>query len=254
MNNLVPLHFENADVRMVMRDGEPWWVLLDLCTVLGIKNHRDKANSLWTWQKDYVGISDAIGRVRKTIVVNEAGAYALILDSNKPDVERFAKWLFTDVLPSIRKHGCYPPPPQIELVPPPPAPRQDRTREPATATERLFAEFERVFGTGDWRKLVPILSHIVSKSRLIALKRGDGLLSALKHGNAWLPLVCAGIDLRYVFGNSWTFDPHERDHIDRLRALGEEGQAMALQSFTRQMNDLRANEDSGLQIPPSREG
>lgn len=76
---------------MIMRDGEPWWVLIDVCRILGVKNPRDAANRLWDWQRDYVGISDAIGRQRQTIIVNEAGVYSLILASNKPIAESFAR-------------------------------------------------------------------------------------------------------------------------------------------------------------------
>jgi hypothetical protein len=71
-------------------------------------------------------------------------------------------------------------------------------------------------------------------------------MSALKHDNAWVPLICAGIDLRYVLNNSWTFTPEERELIDNARALGAEGQAMALQSFARQIGTLCTNPDAPL--------
>jgi hypothetical protein len=71
-------------------------------------------------------------------------------------------------------------------------------------------------------------------------------MAALKHDNAWVPLACMGIDMRYVFGNSWTFTPEERELIANMRELGVDGQAMALQSFARQIGTLCTNPDAPL--------
>jgi len=242
MSQLIPLHFENADVRMVMRDGEPWWVLNDVCAILEIANPRHAATRLRDWQKG-VAISDTLGGRQEVAVVNEAGIYKLVLGSRKPVAEEFERWLTCQVLPSLRKHGCYPPPPEIELALPAPE-RRKEAPELATEGQRLFAEFKRVFHTDDWRELVPILSHAVSKSRLIAIQRGDGVMAALRHGDAWAKLTGMGIDLRYVLGNRRLLTPEERELIESVRALGADGKAMALQSFARQIGTLCTNPDA----------
>ena len=88
-------------------DGEIYFVAVDVCKVLGIKNHRDAVSGLDGDEKDYVGITDAIGRNRQTLVVNESGLYSLVFQSRKPAAKKFRKWVTSEVLPSIRKNGYY---------------------------------------------------------------------------------------------------------------------------------------------------
>ena len=103
----VNLNFEGHQIRMLVKDGEPWWVLKDVCNALGIMNHRDAVSRL---DKDCVGQTDAIdalGRIRKTNIVNEAGLYQIAFISRKENARRFRKWVTSEVLPSIRKTGSY---------------------------------------------------------------------------------------------------------------------------------------------------
>ncbi len=88
-------------------DGEILWVAVDVCKTLGLKNHRDAVSRLDEDEKDYVGITDAIGRIRQTLVVNESGLYHLIFMSRKSEAKKFRKWVTSEVLPSIRKTGIY---------------------------------------------------------------------------------------------------------------------------------------------------
>ncbi|CAB5207061.1 COG3617 Prophage antirepressor [uncultured Caudovirales phage] len=95
-------------IRVVIgEDGEPRWVANDLCECLGIANSRDALSRLDDDEKDYVGITDAMGRPRETAVVNESGLYSLFFTSRKPEAKAFKKWVTSDVLPSIRKTGGY---------------------------------------------------------------------------------------------------------------------------------------------------
>ena len=88
-------------------NGEPWFVLSDVCRELQIANVGDAATRLDDDEKDSIGITDAIGRKRKTIIINEPGLYSVILSSRKPEAKRFKKWVTREVLPSIRKTGGY---------------------------------------------------------------------------------------------------------------------------------------------------
>lgn len=98
---------ENEKFRVVDRNGEPWFVLSEVCKKLGIVNVSDAAARLDDDEKDNIGISDAIGRTRSTIVINEPGLYTLVLRSTKPEAKVFKKWVTSEVLPSIRRTGGY---------------------------------------------------------------------------------------------------------------------------------------------------
>jgi len=95
-----------VEVRMVMQDGEPWWVLADVCRVLEIRNSRDAANRLDDDEKG-VGQIDTPGGPRQMTVINESGLYSVILRSDKPEAKAFKRWITHEVLPSIRRTGTY---------------------------------------------------------------------------------------------------------------------------------------------------
>ena len=109
--HLIGLSFEGQSVRIIERDGEPWFVASDIGQALGLVNVRDLVWKLDEDQKstyDGVGINDAIGRSRSdTSIINESGLYELIFRSTKPEAKRFRKWVTGTVLPQIRKTGGY---------------------------------------------------------------------------------------------------------------------------------------------------
>lgn len=98
---------ENEQFRVVDRNGEPWFVLSEVCKKLGIVNVSDAASRLDEDEKDNIGITDAIGRTRSTIIINEPGLYTLVLRSSKPEAKQFKKWVTSEVLPTIRRTGSY---------------------------------------------------------------------------------------------------------------------------------------------------
>lgn len=99
--------FENQDIRWNQDLDNPWWVGMDICAALEIANHRDALAGLDDDERDGVGIPDSIGRVQQTIVINEAGVYRLIFKSRTQKAKQFQRWVFHEVLPSIRKTGSY---------------------------------------------------------------------------------------------------------------------------------------------------
>ena len=98
---------QHEEFRVLDRDGEPWFVLNEVCGKLGISNTRDAAGRLDDDEKDAVGITDVIGREQRTTIINESGLYSLILRSRRPEAKKFKKWITSEVLPSIRKTGSY---------------------------------------------------------------------------------------------------------------------------------------------------
>lgn len=95
--------------RMIDRNGEPWFVLADVCRVLEIGNPSDAARRLDDDEKDTLDNVEGIAssRVQSLTIINESGLYSLILTSRKPGAKTFKKWVTAEVLPSIRKTGGY---------------------------------------------------------------------------------------------------------------------------------------------------
>jgi prophage antirepressor-like protein len=114
MTDIIPFKYEGKAVR-VLRDeqGEPWWVAVDVCGVLGIANARDALIQLDDDEKTQVvdpatvGIADGTGINNLLNVINEPGLYSLILRSRKPEAKPFKRWVTHEVLPQIRKTGSY---------------------------------------------------------------------------------------------------------------------------------------------------
>ena len=104
--NLQIFNYEGNRVRTVQRDGEPWWVLKDVCAVLGIGNSGNVAARL---DDDEKGIHtvDTLGGKQDLTIISESGLYNIILLSRKPEARRFKRWVTHDVLPTIRRHGMY---------------------------------------------------------------------------------------------------------------------------------------------------
>lgn len=102
--------FENnefGEVRTTVIDDEPYFSLNDVCRILAIKNPRDAKSRL---NIDGVGSTDGVdslGRRTDVTMINESNLYKLIFQSRKPEAERFADWVTSEVLPAIRKHGAY---------------------------------------------------------------------------------------------------------------------------------------------------
>ena len=107
MNNIQIFKYENNDVRTVEMNGEPWFVLKDVCGVLGLSNHKVTAQRLDRDEVSQTYLTDSLGRKQGTTVINEYGLYSVILRSDKPEAKPFRKWVTSEVLPSIRKNGGY---------------------------------------------------------------------------------------------------------------------------------------------------
>ena len=101
--------FESAEfgeVRVAEIDGEPWFIAADVCRALDVKNGRDAVSRLDDDEKG-VALTDTLGGKQEMAAVSEAGLYALVLSSRKPEAKAFKRWVTHEVLPSIRQHGAY---------------------------------------------------------------------------------------------------------------------------------------------------
>lgn len=108
---------EFGEIRTIEKDGEPWFVGKDVAAALGyerptkaILDHVDDED------KDEVPIQDSISRSQNTPIINESGLYSLVLSSKLPGAKQFKRWITSEVIPSIRKHGAYMTPDKLEEV------------------------------------------------------------------------------------------------------------------------------------------
>ena len=106
-NEIRVWNYESSEVRTVQVNGEPWFVLSDVCKVLELSTPARVAERLEKDEVSQTHTIDRMGREQKTTIINESGLYTVILRSDKPQAKPFRKWVTSEVLPSIRKHGSY---------------------------------------------------------------------------------------------------------------------------------------------------
>lgn len=106
MNELMTFNYQSNNVRTVQKDGEPWFVLRDVCTVLELGTPAKVAERL---DEDEKGVNQihTPGGMQEMTIINESGLYNVILRSDKPEAKPFRKWVTSEVLPTIRKTGSY---------------------------------------------------------------------------------------------------------------------------------------------------
>lgn len=100
-----------GSVRVLGDSNNPLFCLADVCKVLEIQNTSDVKNALIREFGDDLDkiypISDSMGREQNAIFIQERELYFILMRSNKENVKPFRKWVFEEVLPSIRKNGSY---------------------------------------------------------------------------------------------------------------------------------------------------
>lgn len=98
------LAYETRAVRCVGTQDRPEWIAADIGEVLGLTNVR---KSMANFDPDEVGVTSSYtsAGTRELSTVTEPGLYRLISQSRKPEAKAFQRWIFHEVLPSIRKHG-----------------------------------------------------------------------------------------------------------------------------------------------------
>ncbi|HHQ4884440.1 BRO family protein [Aeromonas veronii] len=95
------------DIRMVLHDGEPWFVAKDVADALGYSNARD-AIAKHVDQEDVAKLDILTkGGIQAVNCVNESGLYSLVMGSRLERAKAFKRWVTKTVLPSIRKYGVY---------------------------------------------------------------------------------------------------------------------------------------------------
>lgn len=121
MHDLQIFNYNGNEVRTIQKDGEPWWVLKDVCEIFGETNYRRVSGRL---DEDEKGVSqiNTPGGLQSMTVINEAGLYTTLfamqpekargvteeyVQQRQEQLKSFRKWVTSEVLPSIRKNGGY---------------------------------------------------------------------------------------------------------------------------------------------------
>ena len=116
MSNIQVFNYNSVEVRTIQNDGEPWFVLRDVCNVLGLGTPARVAERLDPDEVSQTHITDSMGRQQEMTIINESGLYNVILRSDKPEAKPFRKWVTSEVLPTIRRHGMYATPDTVEKM------------------------------------------------------------------------------------------------------------------------------------------
>jgi prophage antirepressor-like protein len=141
--------FEDQQVRVIDKDGAPWWIARDVCEVLGYKNS-SKAIDDHVDDDDLTNrypIIDGMGRKQEAVIINESGLYSLILSSKLPNAKKFKHFVTSEVLPALRKTGEYATP--------------DKQREKVKKSDELAAKrLEIAEKNANWRMAKLVLEGI----------------------------------------------------------------------------------------------
>lgn len=98
---------EFGEVRTVMVNDEPWLVGKDVATSLGYERPTDAARKHVEQEDRGIAKIETPSGVQEMTIINESGLYSLVLSSKLPTAKKFKRWVTSEVLPSIRKHGAY---------------------------------------------------------------------------------------------------------------------------------------------------
>ncbi|WP_379946423.1 BRO family protein [Enterococcus devriesei] len=108
MTNLQIFTFEEKEeIRTLLINDEPYFVGKDVAQTLGYKNTRKALIDHVDEEDKGVTNRDTLGGKQDLTIINESGLYSLILKSKLPSAKKFKRWVTSEVLPQIRKHGMY---------------------------------------------------------------------------------------------------------------------------------------------------
>lgn len=107
MNTLQTFTFDKKDIRVFGNADEPLFAAVDICKALDLDNARQAVSRLEEDERSTVILNDGNPGNPELNVVNEAGLYHLIMTSRLEQAKPFKRWVFHEVLPSIRKYGSY---------------------------------------------------------------------------------------------------------------------------------------------------
>ena len=108
MNELQIFNNEQfGEIRAVELNGEPWFVGKDVALALGYEKPTDAVRKHVDAEDRGISKMETPSGKQDMTIINESGLYSLALSSKLPNAKKFKRWITTEVIPSIRKHGAY---------------------------------------------------------------------------------------------------------------------------------------------------
>lgn len=102
--------FENSEfgkIQVIERNGEPWFIGKEVAEILGYSNHRKALIDHVDDEDKGVTKRDTLGGKQNIVIINESGLYSLVLSSKLKKAKEFKRWVTSEVIPAVRKHGGY---------------------------------------------------------------------------------------------------------------------------------------------------
>ena len=155
-NSIVPFQFDTHEIRVIVIDGEPWFVGKDVCDVLELSLNTSQA---YARLKDYEKLTYTLytsGQNRDYTCISESGLFRLVLTSRKPQAEPFQDWVI-EVLKQIRKTGSYSIHSQPQTTQP-----QLPSRQLALETAKAVAEIQNLISDNNPRLAQFLIDHAIS--------------------------------------------------------------------------------------------
>lgn len=196
MNNLQI--FDSPDfgqIRTIQQNGEPWFVGKDVADILGYQNGSRDVNRHVDEDDRQNYQNGTFESNRGLTIINESGLYSLILSSKMPKAKEFKRWVTSEVIPAIRKHGGYLTADKIEQALTDPdtiiklattlkeeraARQQAEASLQAAKPKVLFADAvsasDSTILIGDLAKLIKQNGHPIGQKRLFNWMREQGYL------------------------------------------------------------------------------
>ena len=162
-----------GEVRVAGTSEEPLFCLADVCKVLELGNPSQVKTRLCGEVITNEVIPDSLGRQQEMIFINEDGLYDVILDSRKPQAKTFRKWVTSEILPSIRKHGIYATDNVIDQI----------LNNPDFGIELLTKLKEERSARIEAEKQVALLTHVNKTYTCTEVAKELGLKSAIELNN-----------------------------------------------------------------------
>lgn len=226
MSNIIPFNFNSQSVRVITdNNGEPWFVLADVCKVLALDNPtkvKGRLNEADIQVIDLQALNTKEGRRIKDLVntINESGLYDVVLDSRKQEAKEFRRYVTSEILPSIRKTGSYSITQQFPV--------------PQTFSEALKLAYEQSVVIDQQKQQIEEKDQYIVASNEASIKAGEILVREFVKSNDLIQIGqnefyewmreqgillknCREPDQRYVKRGYFTYKPSEEMHGGKFR-------------------------------------
>lgn len=216
MTSTLSFPFATQQLRVVMRDGEPWFVAADVCAALALGDTSKAVSRLDDDERGTNTVRTPSGD-QQMLVINESGLYSLTLTSRKPEAKRFKKWVTSEVLPSIRKTGRYQAP---AATTPPQAAEQLNAHDMGRITNIVWQIGNRFGQHTAWTQAI-----------WFALRRATGVPAPQRFTVQHLPTLAAELRRCWVMGEALSDAQREAQAVvlKRIIRRGEQAEPLLIE-------------------------